>query len=169
MSTIAATSLASFRYEGHYRFHGLPITTSMPFENVPKLSSVSLGCGYYSLHLVATGFRELPFPAAQLLALMLDLDIIVSERWNSFLCEEFAQFPNICRLELAFLLLDEQSVLFLGSFLRACPFLHALVLKYRFDFGRTKLWKSFDWPELWQEVAVFEERHQQLVRGWRYN
>lgn len=162
-----AANLTSFKYEGHYQHEGLPMK-NMLFQDVHQLSSVTLGRGHYSQHLVATGFRQLPFPIAQLHTLALYLDDMMYERMHWFPSSDFAKLPNLCHLELAFRLPDEQSMLFVGSFLRASPCLRALVLKYTIDEDETAWRKKYADSDFWRFIAEFGEKHQQLVKGCKY-
>ncbi|KAL3501285.1 hypothetical protein ACH5RR_035734 [Cinchona calisaya] len=164
-----ARSLASFKYEERCvntdrLREGSPMTTYMHFQDVPQLSSVYFGRGSYSHHLLATLFKQLPFPISQLRMLSLD-PFLLALNLSLVLLEEFPQFTNLCYLELAFgreLDDEQQRKLFVGIFLRASPRLHKLVLKY----DRSKPQRSYLYTT--GMSVEFGETQQQLVKGCKY-
>ncbi|KAL3501213.1 hypothetical protein ACH5RR_035662 [Cinchona calisaya] len=149
--TAAASNLASFIYAG-------PMI-NMIFQDVPQLSSVSLYSGNYWDVLVRDGFEGLPFPVLQLQMLTLDFGWMMS--CYKFTCPEFPKlfpklFPSLRQLELVLWMLDEGTVVFVASFLRASPYLHKLVLKYKIHPYHTVSMKKED-PKL-------ELFHQELAK-----
>ncbi|KAL3511244.1 hypothetical protein ACH5RR_030645 [Cinchona calisaya] len=140
--------------------------TKMHFQDVPKLSSVSLERGDYTDHLVATSFKELPFPVSQLQMLKLDLFDMMCFRPFMFPWEarkKFAQLTNLHQLELSFVVLNEQSMLFVGLLLCASPRLHKLVLKYQIDWYATEI-QPYAW---WVDFRVGKTHWKQVV-GCKY-
>ncbi|KAL3501235.1 hypothetical protein ACH5RR_035684 [Cinchona calisaya] len=142
--------------------------TKVLFKGVvpDQISSLTLGPGEYCQHMVTTRFTQLPFPISQLQMLSLDLCDVICNIPFMFPDEGFPQLTNLRRLELSFLLSsDQQTMLFVCSFLRASPALHKLVLKYQIDrFGNAQ--STVDNPQIWGDEIAFGERHQQMVNDY---
>ncbi|KAL3501211.1 hypothetical protein ACH5RR_035660 [Cinchona calisaya] len=155
--TAAASNLASFNYGG-------PMI-NMIFQDVPRLSSFSLDSDYCE-DLVHNGFKGLPFQVSQLQMLTLDLGWMMC--CFRFPCLNFPKlFTSLRHLELVFRILDEGTMLFVASFLRASPCLHKLVLKYKIDSFHTERMKR-DPSNLEFLINLGGLRKQLVKKGYKY-
>lgn len=167
----AARNLVSFTHQDKSLF-GERHYTNLRFQDVPQLSSISLGHGDYLEHSVAKRFKELPFLILQQVQmLILDLDRMVSRQPFLFPYREiveFAKFPNLGHLELRFMVSD--GLFFAVPFLRASPCLHTLVLKYETDCALAESWKYYAEDTTWWENVFIEygKGHRQLAARSRY-
>ncbi|XP_027152568.1 uncharacterized protein LOC113752685 [Coffea eugenioides] len=139
----AARNLVSFTHQGKYELGALH-STNMRFQDVPQLSSVSLGVGDYLRHSVSYRFKGVLFLS------------------YSRAFDEFAKFPNLRHLELRFMVSD--SLFFTVSFLCASPCLHKLVLRYKIDCEARKRNPQMMW---WDEAAI-ESGHRQVAERSKY-
>ncbi|XP_027096664.1 putative F-box/LRR-repeat protein At5g02930 [Coffea arabica] len=161
----AARNLVSFTHQEKYELGALH-STNMRFQDVPQLSSVSLGVGDYLEHCVSYRFKGRPFLILQQVqTLILNLDLMVSREpylfpYRAF--DEFAKFPNLRHLELSFRV--SGSLFFTVLFLCASPCLHKLVLRYKIDCGARKRNPQLMW---WDEAAI-ESGHRQVAERSKY-
>ncbi|KAL3511238.1 hypothetical protein ACH5RR_030639 [Cinchona calisaya] len=128
---VLAVNLVSFKYAGP--------RINLCFVDVPKLSSVSLESKYCEEYIINSPST---LYLSRLEKLELNLKYMKSGRHIGF-PRKFPEFSNLKHLELKFVAVDDESILFLTSITGASPRLHKLTLKYRIDWAENQIFTTY--------------------------